>query len=51
MLTGVFAFLTAAERDAARAREYQTKQYDVWTKVTGNPNKLTFEEYLIWKNL
>jgi len=27
------------------------RQYDVWVKMTGNPNKLTIEEFRIWKKI
>jgi hypothetical protein len=51
ILSCTFIYLANISYKAQEAELYQlrTKQYAVWEKMTGNPNKLTLEEFIIWK--
>ena len=51
ILSCVFIYLAKMQHTAQEAELYQlrTKQFAIWEKMTGNPNKLTLEEFIIWK--
>jgi hypothetical protein len=36
---------------AYAAKTSNAEEYRVWQKVTGNPKNLTYEEYLVWRNM
>ena len=42
---------TIARQEQAVQNLELLRQYDVWVKMTGNPNKLTIEEFRIWKKI
>jgi hypothetical protein len=33
------------------AKIHNAEEYRVWIKMTGNPNSLTLQEFVTWKNL
>lgn len=51
ILSSVFIYLANISHKAQEAETHKLyqKQYAVWEKMTGNPNKLTLEEFIIWK--
>lgn len=45
------AALLAGMKIADSAKVQAAEEYRVWIKMTGNPNSLTLNEYMTWKNL